>query len=220
MKKIVAMAGVCFLLLNALPVFSANHYGLWTSAGVRKDFHKWKLELNQEFRFEKGEPAPGRYFTELSAGYDMLRWLNLSLGYRFIQDRNKANEWRTLHRFVADIEAGREVKRMEFSYRLRFTDEDDFLAGGDDSGFFLRQRLKSEYHFNNSPWDPYFSAELYYRLPDEKSGKFNKLRYTLGTRFSLNKKSRLGFFLRLQHEINVSKPDREAITGLSYTYRL
>jgi hypothetical protein len=221
MKKIIVMfTGVFLFLFCTMPVVAADNYGIWTSAGIRKDFHKWKFELNEEFRFSNAAPSLGRYFTEISAGYSVADWFSLDAGYRFAQDRDKNNAWRTLHRFVVDAELSKDVARMEFSYRLRYTNEDDFVSGGNDASSFLRQKVKAEYHIRNSAWDPYFSGELYYQLPDGKSGEFNKVRYTLGTQLSLNKKNRFGLFLRLQHEFNVSKPDRDFITGLSYMHRL
>lgn len=220
MKKMIAFAGMILFLFGVRPVVAADNYGVWNSAGIRKDFHKWKFELNEEFRFSDETPSLGRYFTEIGAGYDVSDWFSLGAGYRFARDRDKNNDWRTLHRFIIDAEASKDVKRMEFSYRLRFTNEDDFIAGGNDASAFLRQKIKVEYHISNSRWDPYFSGEIYYQLPDGKAGEFNKVRYTVGTKFSLNKRNQFGLFIRLQHEINVSKPDRDFITGLAYTYRL
>jgi len=220
MKKMIAFAGIILFLLSAMPVTAVDNYGVWTSAGLRKDFKKWKFELNEEFRFSDESPSLGRYFTEISAGYDVTDWFSLGAGYRFARDRDKNNDWRTLHRFIVDAELSKDVRQMEFSYRLRFTNEDDFIAGGNDDNSFLRQKIKAEYHISNSRWDPYLAGELYYQLPEKNSGEFNKLRYTMGTKFSLNKRHRFGLFFRLQHEINVSKPDRDFIAGLAYTYRL
>jgi len=221
MKKIIiTFAGLVLFLFGTAPVVAADNYGIWTSAGVRKDFHKWKFELNEEFRFSDNVSTLGRYFTELSAGYDVTDWLSMGAGYRFTKDRDKDNAWRTLHRFIVDAEVSHEIKSVELSYRLRYTNEDDFIAGGNDDSSFLRQKGEMEYHIRDSRWDPYFSGELYYQLPGKNSGEFNKFRYTLGTKFSLNKKNRFSLFFSLQQEFNVSKPDRDLITGLSYTYRL
>jgi hypothetical protein len=220
MKKVIATVGLTLLLLSVLPAFPANNYGLWTSAGIRKDFHQWKLELNEEFRFRDQAPTLGRYITELSAGYDVADWLSLGAGYRLTRDRDKDSNWRTLHRFVVDARMSRDIGRIRISYRLRYTNEDDFIAGGHDSNYFLRQKAEAEYHIRDSRWEPFFSGELYYQLPDDNAGAFNKIRYTLGTKVALDHRNRFGLFLRLQHELNVSRPDRDFVTGLSYTYRL
>ena len=219
MKKRSLLLGIFLLAGSILPAFAADNYSLWTSAGVRKDFHNWKFELNEEFRFTNNVSNLARYFTEMSAGYDVTKWLNMAVGYRFTQDRDKHNDWRTLHRFIADAELSKDVKRVELSYRLRYTNEDDFNAGGNDASSYLRQRAEVEYHISNSRFDPYLSGELYCLLPDGKSGEFRKAWYTLGVKFSLNDANRFNLFIRLEQEMNVSNPDLGLITGISYSYR-
>jgi len=220
MKKSLMIAGLLIVVLgSSVSVLAADNYSSWTSVGIRKDFHKWKFELNEEFRFSDNVPTLERYFTELSAGYDVTNWLSIGAGYRFAQDRNKDNDWRTLHRFMADVKLSKGVKQIELSYRLRYTNEDDFVTGGNDASSFLRQKAEAEYHIRNSRWDPYLASELYYQLPKAKSGEFNKVRYTIGTKFAFNRKNRFNLFFHLQQEFNVSKPDRDFITGLSYLYR-
>lgn len=82
MKKIIAFAGMILFLFSTLSVAGADNYGVWTSAGIRKDFHKWKFELNEEFRFSDKTPSLGRYFTEVGAGYNVADWFSLGAGYR------------------------------------------------------------------------------------------------------------------------------------------
>ena len=83
-------------------------------------------------------------------------------------------------------------------------------------------RFKTYVGYNLKKWklDPKFSAEIYHKIGDEISNKFDKYRFTLGTEYKFKKLGKLNIFFRIEKELNELFPETTNIIGLKYIYTI
>lgn len=194
---------------------TVRDFELWTGVSLEKSFldKKLNLGLSQEFRFNDNSTRLNNFFTELNAKYEVFDDFKLEAGFRFVRN-NQSDGYRNERRFYADASYKQKMDRLSLGYRLRFQNHS---ALGDvvDNDVInkLRLRVKAEYNIPNWKLDPYFSLEGFYTMEtnninyiesiteSEKINGFEKLRFTLGTSYKINKWMKVGGFYRIEHEL-------------------
>ncbi len=237
-------------LLLTLAVFSCAHaqdstvvrdYETWSGISVKKSFLDKKLDfaLTQEFRFDDNSTHLDQYFTELEAGYELFKGLDLAIGYRFIRN-NKKSGYKNEQRVYADLQYRHKVDRWTLSYRFRFQNHDELgisRSEGDDITQKYRLRVKAEYNIKNWKLDPYISVEGFYTHDnigveyvegiDQRliQSGFEKLRFTLGTNYAIKKYFGIGAFYRVEQGLksytgNYNTPATYFIGGINLNFKL
>ena len=218
-----------------------SDFELWTGVTVKKSFLEKKLGLglNQQFRFDENSSHLDAYFTDISADYELVKGLQLGLGYRFIRN-NKNSGYKNEERFYADVNYKHKLERFTLRYRFRFQYHDEIgrtKEEGDYPDSKFRLRLKAEYDIKKWKLDPYLSFEAFFKRETntynyissvteiERVSGFEKLRFTLGTSYKINKTMEVGGFYRIEQELKsyrnfYNTPATYYIVGLNFTFNL
>ncbi|MBQ3324928.1 MAG: DUF2490 domain-containing protein [Muribaculaceae bacterium] len=249
-KLAMAMALCIAVALPARAQFDGKEgrdFGLWMTAGVEKKINKkWSVGVEFEFRLkdniEEGKSwgAPNRWSIGIGADYKPLSWLKLDAGYKFMRDYSLPEwdeedqeeteaYWGTKHRVYASATGSYKVQNVKFSlrerwqytYRCEVPDvtydwEHDRLEPVKAKGKHVsRTKLQISYDKKKAWYEPYVSVELY------AAKKFEKMRYTAGCEFKVNKHNIIDVFYRYQ-DINGGDNynDRDShILGIGYLFK-
>ena len=194
------------------------------SAGVELDYKllKWlKASVGYAFLYDNNERVS--YYDENDG--------KVKKGIVAVGSPKKcAQYWGVRHRFNVSLTGSKKFggielslrERWQYTYRPEYTvdqrwsyyDEDwdgeEHVYNGKGKSV-LRSRLQAEYKVKNFPANPYASVETF------NAWNLEKIRYTAGVDWKINKQNVVGLFYRYQHVHNDSdnEPNRHAI-GLSY----
>lgn len=181
------------------------------------------------------------YILESGLSYKLHKYITLAAYYRFEEEykadykrkkdengnniKPKAYEYiysnNSSNRLAFDIKSGFDVKRLGFQFRVRYTKG---LFNNNDASEF-RYRAKVDYDIKGSKFLPFASIELFHdksimeTYRDSISGGFkaiDKIRYTGGLTYSVNKNNEITIFYRLQ--ANRVKDESLNILGLGYSH--
>jgi len=218
---------------------TVSDFELWAGVSLKKSFLDKKLDfrLDQEFRFDDNSTSINNYFTELSVKYEVLDGLEVGSGFRFVRNNLKSG-YRNERRFIGDVRYKHKVDRLSFAYRFRFQNHTALGSVSDDDVVNkIRLRAKVKYNIKNWKLDPYFSMEGFYAFEtnninyvdeiteSEKADGFEKLRFTIGTSYKVNKWFQIGGFYRIEHELKsyhfaYNTARNFYIAGLNLTFKL
>ena len=195
---------------------AVSDFELWSGLSVKKSFldKKLDLELTQEFRFDDNSTRLDNFFTELGGSYEIIKGLSAGVGYRFIRNVKNSGSINE-NRFNIDVQYKHKVDRLKLDYRFRYQNRRELGVSREDGNYptsKYRLRLKANYNIKNWKLDPYISAEGFYALEtnsfnyvesitetEDVSG-FEKLRFTLGTKYQLKKWLSIGAYYRIERE--------------------
>ncbi|MBO4850246.1 MAG: DUF2490 domain-containing protein [Prevotella sp.] len=156
-------------------------------------------------------------------------------GLRKVGDpKKRAQYWGVRHRFNVSLTGSWKISRMELSLRERwqYTYRPEYTVDqrwsyydedwdGEEHTYrgkgksVLRSRLMGEYKLSGIPATPYLSVEAF------NAWNLEKIRFTAGADWKLNKKNTLGLYYRYQRvdDDSDNEPNRHVV-GLSYKLRL
>ena len=152
--------------------------------------------------------------------------------------------WTARHRATASLTGSFKLGRFKFSLRERYQytyrmatecdreryyylyfppvyemwDEtpeqmvDEKLAKSDHK---LRSRLQVSYNIKGFPFEPFAEVEVYNEL--DKAFALDKVRYTVGTEYKINKKNKLKVYYRYQDYADIDEVNGHAL-GLGYAF--
>jgi hypothetical protein len=195
----------------------------WTSIGIKyKPTKKITFGLNQELRINQNSTLIDQIFTDLSFGYKLTKSFYLGLSTDFILDRGAKFPFEKDLRVQLDFGYKHKKKDFSFNYRLRFQNRNELgLSSSEGDHFKNHLRLRADINYNIKNWkfDPSFSAELFRDLT-KNTGRFNELRFAIGTDYSFKKWGELGLFYLYQRALGTSYPKNTFVIGLNYTYTI
>lgn len=208
-----------FLLFSGTAVFgqdsiAVRDFETWTGLSIRKEIFDKHLSLSikEEVRLHYNSSEVDQIFTQVGATYNFLDHFRVGASYRLIHENNN-NGYESSHRYNLDAGFEHKVKRLDLSYRFRFQRRGDLSI---TDNFPVRKlRLKAQFDYNIRKWklDPFFSMEIYHsstadstsdyidEVPVAKQVElkgFEKLRFTLGTSYSMKNIGRITLFYRLE----------------------
>ncbi|MEL6925231.1 MAG: DUF2490 domain-containing protein [Bacteroidota bacterium] len=213
---------LCCLLLLSLSanVMAQENNGtdserlLWTGVEFNYKLNKkWKLGVEQQFRFEDSFANYEKSVSEISVRRKLKKWWNLKLTYRF----NGVPEGRNSGRIALDSKFEWDPKNnpVDFKYRLRIQDETVYYTGQKIT--FLRQEIELDANLSKRV-DPQLSYEHFYRFNGKNETRVH--RFHLGLTWKLNKDAELKTFYRIDQEVNTRKLKTQHIFGASLAYDL
>lgn len=157
--------------------------------GLSYKLHKY-LSVESYYRFEE----------EYKAKYKRKRDENGNKipGYEYLYSDKSSN------RLAFDIKSGFDLDRFGFQFRIRYTQG---LFNNNDASEF-RYRAKVDYNIKGIKLVPFVNVEFFHDLAvlqqtrDSISGgfkAFDKIRYTGGVSYKINKNNEITLFYRLQN---------------------
>ncbi|MCD8032618.1 MAG: DUF2490 domain-containing protein [Bacteroides sp.] len=215
----------CLLLLG-MPLFAygqSDDFGIWTSAGARKRlFPGLVAELEGEFRLRDNLKETDRWGVAADLSYRIIPYLKVGASYNLIRFHHEKRGWETRHRYSLYGVGSYDWNRFTLSLRERY--QHTYKVGVSSTAKranpkdVLRSRLKLEYDIRKSPFSPYASVELFHTLNDPQGNGLEKIRYTAGTGYKLNKRNRFDFYYHYQDQADDDETNGH-ILGIGYQYR-
>ncbi|MBV5314406.1 MAG: DUF2490 domain-containing protein [Prolixibacteraceae bacterium] len=207
-------------VLFAGSVFAQSEPSTWVELEFSKKIVKnLKVEFNPELRLFGGFEMDS-YILEGGLSYKLHKYLTLAGYYRFeneynYREKREIYEWEPASRLSFDAKSGFEFKRFNFQFRLRYTNGTDFDDTTDDKASYFRYRVKADYDIKGSRLVPFVSFEAFHDLILKD---VDKMRYTGGLSYPINKNNDLSLFYRLQDYSEVDKESMDII-GIGYSLK-
>lgn len=217
-RVLVAVAAACVLLFLRPLSAQADDEALWLKAGVRHKLNEqWRMAFDQHLRFSSDPWQVERVMPDISGDYDPAKWLRLSLGYRYIQMRNRFDRFVEWHRVYADVRVRAKTHKVKLSNRLRYQDQrsSDFSA---QNRKWLRSELIVGYDTDQF-WEPFVGGELFYAVDGKDGEGWQKYRLEAGVSFKLGDHE-LATEYRYQNKLLDENDPSGHIFILSYHYNL
>ncbi len=237
-KKIIM---VIVVMIAAMPSFAQS---IWTEADIRKSIGKqWGMTAGIEYRTTDRLSATDRVSFGLSGDYKH-QYFKIDVGYNFIiayaqksvtKRGNIIPAYHTYrHRAFASVSSKLNVGDFELSLRERYVfthregkwvpkysadgtkpKDNEWIAS--KNKHILRSRLQGEYKIKKSDFHPYASVEFYDNLSDGFA--LEKVRYTLGSEYRINRHNRVELYYRFIQGTAVGE-DNLNVIGIGYSFRL
>jgi hypothetical protein len=218
MKKILIV-----LFLSGVYIFSnaqVKDIQLWAGPIVKYNINKkFRLDFEQQFRFNQNISKYDFTFSEFSVRYSVLNYLDLKAVYRHTFSPSGQTETAITEndksRVCFDASTGTEIFNtgIKAGYRLRY--QDSWENTTKTASHYLRNRFDLSYNLSKLV-DPYADWESYFRL--DGKNKWRQHRYTIGLSWRVTKKLDIDSYFRYQKEINVKRPETDFVLGLGVVY--
>lgn len=213
-------------LLLAFTGYTQSGPSTWVELEFSKKIVKnLKVEFNPELRLFGGFEMD-TYILEGGLSYKLHEYLTLAGYYRYENEKNyrekrEIYEWESSNRFAFDAKTAFELKRFNLQFRLRYTNGSDFDETTDNKDSFFRYRGKIDYNIKGSKIVPYVSVEAFHDL---NLKYVDKMRYTSGLSYPINKNNEVGLFYRLQDYFEsdglaLEKQESMHIIGIGYSLK-
>lgn len=201
--------------------YVSQDFESWNSLQLKYKFNKkFSIGLEQGIRLNQNASIVDQVLTDFKFKIKPTNYLNFGIGLRYLADRGNNDLFDNDFRFNLDAIYKHKIKPFSFQYRLRFQNRNEIGLSTDEGDYFRNYlRLKAGAEFNIKKWkfDPILSAELFRDLT-KYTGGFDKLRFTLGTSYSLKKWGEVDAYYRIERSLMTSYPKTTYIIGLGYTF--
>jgi hypothetical protein len=210
---------VALILLTSFSGYSQTGPNAWFEFELSKKIVKnLKAEFNPELRLTDGFRM-GSYILEGGLSYKLHSLLTIAGYYRFeneynYREKRKIYEWEPSNRLAFDAKTGFKLDRLDFQFRLRYTNGTDSEQNAERASYF-RYRAKVDYNIKGNKLLPFASAETFHDLIAKE---IEKTRYTIGAAYPINKKNEASLFYRLQDYSN--NKESIHIIGIGYSLKL
>jgi len=206
------LAGI-LILLATISVSEAQN--TWFEVEISKSLSK-KLDvaLAPQIRFKDNFELQ-EYFFEPKIEYKFNKYFALGVNYRLGNNPDKDGNAQWYGRYGFDAKTGYDWKRLEASFRLRYTNTDDFGENADERINYLRFKFQLEYDIKKIDLKPYIAYEVYRNLGE---GEYTKARLETGLEYKINKHHRVGAYYRVNNYLTTDD-ENVKIIGLSYKFK-
>lgn len=181
------------------------------------------LSLEEDFRLRDNLSEVDRFSTTLELSYKPWKFLKLGGAYNLINYNHETKGWEVRHRYYFFATGSYRINRFTVSLRERF--QSTYRVGVKETSkranpkLYLRSRLEVEYDIRNCKFEPFASVELYNTLNDSQGNKMNKLKYTAGSKYKLNKRNSLQLYYRYVNFKDDDEGNGKHMIGLGYSYK-
>ena len=181
------------------------------------------LSLEEDFRLRDNLSEVDRFSTTLELSYKPWKFLKLGGAYNLINYNHETKGWEVRHRYYFFATGSYRINRFTVSLRERF--QSTYRVGVKETSkranpkLYLRSRLEVEYDIRNCKFEPFASVELYNTLNDPQGNKMNKLKYTAGSKYKLNKRNSLQLYYRYVNFKDDDEGNGKHMIGLGYSYK-
>lgn len=216
-RHIASAALACFYLLTAVPAWAQpieteteeSNFQARTGFSIDKKITKGlHITLSEELRLKNTLSDIDRIYSAIAISYDIFPWLKAGADYTFIAvKQNKGWEYR--NRSNIDVTASYKVgTQWKFSLRERFRITSANKTSDPRTEvnpiWVMRSRLMAEYTVSKLPLKPYAYFELSNTLntPDVIDNHIDKIRASIGVKYTPTPRSEFDFFYRFDHNRN------------------
>ena len=216
-----------FLIISLLAVnqlSAQDDLGSSLSVDItKKIIPRLNLSLEEDFRLRDNLSETDRFSTTLDLSYKPWKFLKLGGAYNLINYNHETKGWEVRHRYYFYATGSYRFNRFTVSLRERF--QSTYRVGIKETSkranpkLYLRSRLEVEYDIRSCKFEPYASVELYNTLNDPQGNKMNKLRYTAGSKYKLNKRNSLQLYYRYINFKDDDEGNGKHMIGLGYSYK-
>jgi hypothetical protein len=226
----VTALGVVISGLSLTGWAQTKDFGVWTSAGIKKQIRKFDFSLEGELRTQQNVSEIDRWSLAFSADYRLVKPLSVGLSYQFIgfHDVDYA-DYQPRHRFALDVTGKQRLGNFSLSLRERMQlttkDESDRIKANGEINLYrinpdlnLRSRLKMAYNIPHFPVTPSLSFEAFFQLNNPEGNTFDDLRTVVSLQYKLNKHHTIDLYGLYDKEIHVTDPVAKTVLGLSYIF--
>ncbi len=181
------------------------------------------VSLEEEFRLRDNLKEADRFSTSLDISYKPWKFLKLGGAYNLINYNHEKKGWEVRNRYYFYATGYYRFDRFTLSLRERF--QSTYRVGVEETSkranpkLYLRSRLMLAYNIKRCALEPYASVELYNTLNDPQGNKMNKLRYTAGAEYKINKQNALQVYYRYVNFRDDDEANGKHMIGLGYGYK-
>ena len=215
------------LLLFLLPVSGylwpqEKDAGLWLAAeGTVQVRQRSFILLNTEVRMHENMTEAGTFLAETGFGHDFGKGWRIAAYYRFIARQQLDRSYHYRHRYYSDLRYRYRTGKTDWIARARVQQqlrhEELLYQGNTDDRTYLRLKGTFRYRINRT-WRPYVGAEFYFPLTISGIHQMDKMRFSAGTLYRINRVHTLNFYYMIQHQVNVINPETDYIVGIGYEF--
>jgi len=216
------------LLLFCLCAFvfqarAQDEFGTSMEVKVSKKIIKGlQFSLEEEFRLRENMGTTDRFSTTAELSYKVIDYLKIGGAYNLINYNHEKKGWEIRHRYYFYATGSYTFNRFTLSLRERF--QSTYRVGVEETAkranpkLYLRSKLEIEYDIRKSPFEPYASVELYNTLNDPQKNEIDRVRYTGGCKYKLNKQHALQLYYRYVSYADDEENSKHLI-GLGYSFK-
>jgi len=212
-----------FLAFSGYTYAQSDDFGVWTTVGASKElFTGLEASAEGDFRTRDNAGTIDRWSGSVGLSYKVWDFLKVGGEYVYLRYNHTKRGWETGHRYNLYAVGSYQWNVFRLSLRERYqhtykknVPETITSANPQD---ILRSRLQLAYRSKQSAFQPYASMELFHRLNDPQDNGLDKIRYTFGVEYDLNKRSTFNLYYRYQ---TVRDDDADLhVLGIGYSIRL
>ncbi len=211
-----------FLLLFVSILSAQEDARLWTSLDVEQDFGKTTVGMEGGLRFSDNFSMREENYANINADYKIISGLHACIGYRISADKEK-NYYKYSHRFNLDISYKIDIKRFDLGVRSRIQSKYSQINSsetGQVPNIYNRNKILLSYNIKKNPISPFIAFEFYYKLNNPDKKYIDKLRYSAGIKYKVDKGINLKIYYMNEKEINKSQPKKLHIYSVSLSFNL
>ena len=205
------------LTLTFTEAYAQNEgLALWNSISVEKKItKKLSVSLSGQARIVENISYAQTYIGEVGLSYKFLKNFEISGNYRYTERRkNETKDFKSRHRFYADLSYERKLGFLKFENRLRY--QSQFKDNDGETDFdtsYLRNKLEISYP-NKSKFTPYISGDIFYEI----GAKIDQLRPKAGVSYKFAKHHTVDVSVFSNVDL-VGTESSGAIIGLGYKFK-
>ena len=223
MRRLLSTLSFLFLLYCG-NLSAQDDLGASLSAGItKKVLPGLSVSLEEDFRLRGNLGAVDRFSTTFDVSYKPWKFLKLGGAYNLINYNHEKKGWEVRHRYYFYATGSYRFDRFTVSLRERFQSTKrvgvEATAKRANPKLYLRSRLEVEYDIRKCKFEPFASVELYNTLNDPQGNKMNKLKYTAGSKYKLDKKNTLQLYYRYINFTDDDEANGHHMIGLGYSYK-
>lgn len=217
---------ILLFLGTTLSSFGQNdEFMAWTGVCVRGDIVKktdWVMELNTRF----GDAGVATFFPQVGVEYKPKKWIETSLEYRILIDKNKYGNYKASNRLNLNVSGKVDIKRFSLDTRVRYQYAFKSIGASDtyDSDFDQAFRLKPSisYDIKGRIFKPCVSADFFYNpsLGGPDGRQFTKVRIAVGTKLDFKGPHSVSIKYQLDKKFHDYSAGLRHVLAISYEYKL
>ncbi|MCB9426386.1 MAG: DUF2490 domain-containing protein [Flavobacteriales bacterium] len=199
----------------------------WGSTAIKWEAtKKFSLELEEQFRLKEDASQTDLYFTQLGVSYKINKHFDVGFSGRYITENDnqgKKQGYNHFFRYNIDVSYKHKLQRFGLKYRLRYQNKNELGVSeleGDYPDTRLRFMTAIDYNIKKTKWTPSVAAELFRKDRKGEPVELDKFRLTVGMDYEFKKMGELGFFYRMERDLNATYPKTTNILGLGYKYTI
>ena len=214
MKSLLSVFFLCLISFYG----KSQSLEVWGSAGAKYKLNK-KIQFSGSFSSRFRNLKAKTVFPQLTVKYKIVKWVNVSLDYRYVAKRENNGNYIGANRINMNAKFNYNVDRFSFGFRARYqmsSGKGSSNSYNSDFDKALRFKPSLSYDIKKSIFTPTMSLECFYNPGAGVLGqRIDKMRYTIGTDLELDGPHSIGIFARIDQKIYDSNPVK-FIIGLNY----